>query len=224
VSSYLSLRHQRVACGIDFSTSWSSSRLSYFSWPTLCSFRNFICMLMIINLSQAAEGYTFRVYSKIDLSKIFEWYPANFWKLIPAKSRVLPISTRATYPALFLGNDFIPYKYKAKNLGVTFCYHLNWGDHFSTICAKSVGTLLGSGHWQMPLLLPFVCRFSQTAIVFILPLALLHWGNLVLVYSLLCSCRAVLTVELGIFFEEECLIIFPMSPTQCWIVVVEQAM
>jgi hypothetical protein len=38
--------------------------------------------------------------------------------------------------ALFLGDDddFIPYVFKAKNLGITFSYDLNWGDHVSTIC------------------------------------------------------------------------------------------
>jgi hypothetical protein len=45
--------------------------------------------------------------------------------------------------ALFLGDDFIPYVFKAKNLGVAFSYDLNWGDHVSTICRKVHGALAG---------------------------------------------------------------------------------
>jgi hypothetical protein len=48
-------------------------------------------------------------------------------------------------PALFLGVDFIPYVFKAKNLGVTFSYDLNWGDHVSTI-GRSMEPLLGRCH------------------------------------------------------------------------------
>jgi hypothetical protein len=44
-------------------------------------------------------------------------------------------------PALFLDDDFIPYQ--AKNLGVTFSYDLNWGDHVSTICHTVYGALAG---------------------------------------------------------------------------------
>jgi hypothetical protein len=46
-------------------------------------------------------------------------------------------------PALFVGDDFIPNVFKAKNLGVTFSYNLNWGDHVSTICRKVYGALAG---------------------------------------------------------------------------------
>jgi hypothetical protein len=44
---------------------------------------------------------------------------------------------------LSLGDDFIPYAFKAKNLGVTFSYDLNWGDHVCTICRKVNGALAG---------------------------------------------------------------------------------
>jgi hypothetical protein len=46
-----------------------------------------------------------------------------------------PLST------LFLGDDFIPYVLKVKNLGVNFSYVLNWGDHVSKICRKVYGAL-----------------------------------------------------------------------------------
>jgi hypothetical protein len=45
--------------------------------------------------------------------------------------------------ALFLGDDFISYDFKAKNLGVTFSYDLNWSDHVSTICRKVYRALAG---------------------------------------------------------------------------------
>jgi hypothetical protein len=45
--------------------------------------------------------------------------------------------------AVFIGDDFIPYFYKAKNLGVTFSYNLTRGDHVSTICRKVYGALAG---------------------------------------------------------------------------------
>jgi hypothetical protein len=57
-------------------------------------------------------------------------------------------------PALFLGDDFISYVFKAKNLGITFSYDRNWGDHVSTICHKEPS--LGLGDWQMSPLSPSV--------------------------------------------------------------------
>jgi hypothetical protein len=60
-----------------------------------------------------------------DPSKVFEWPLANSLKFNPSKSMVLPIYRNhllGPLPALFLCNDFIPYVFKAKNLGVTFSY------------------------------------------------------------------------------------------------------
>jgi hypothetical protein len=44
---------------------------------------------------------------------------------------------------LFLGDDVIPYVFKAKNLRITVSYDLNWGDHVGTICRKLCGALAG---------------------------------------------------------------------------------
>jgi hypothetical protein len=52
-----------------------------------------------------------------DLSKAFEWSLANSLKLNPSKSMVLPIYRNhllGPLPALFLGDDYIPYVFKAK--------------------------------------------------------------------------------------------------------------
>jgi hypothetical protein len=81
-----------------------------------------------------------------DLSKVFEWSLANSLKLNASKLMVPPIYRNhllGPLPALFLGDDFIPYVFKAKDLGVTFSYNLNWGDHVSTICRKVYGALAG---------------------------------------------------------------------------------
>jgi hypothetical protein len=64
-----------------------------------------------------------------DLPKVFEWSLANSLKLNSLKFMVLPIYRNHLFgplPALFLGDDFIPYVFKAKNLGVTFSYNFNW--------------------------------------------------------------------------------------------------
>jgi hypothetical protein len=66
---------------------------------------------------------------------------ANSLKLNLSKSMVLPIYRNHLLGPL--GDDFIPYVFKANNLGVTFSYDLNWGDHFSTICRKVYGALAG---------------------------------------------------------------------------------
>jgi hypothetical protein len=47
-------------------------------------------------------------------------------------------------PAFFLGEDFIPYIYETKDLGVIYNYHLSWDDHASTL-SKSMGRSLDSG-------------------------------------------------------------------------------
>jgi hypothetical protein len=63
-----------------------------------------------------------------DLSKVFEWFLANSLNLKSTKFMVLPIYRNhllSPHPALFLGDDFIPYVFKVKNLGVTFSYNLN---------------------------------------------------------------------------------------------------
>jgi hypothetical protein len=82
------------------------------------------------------------------LSKVFEWFFAYSLKLNPLKAMVLPINRNhllGPLPALFLADDFVPYVFKAKNLGVTFSYNLNWGDHDSTICRKVYGALAELG-------------------------------------------------------------------------------
>jgi hypothetical protein len=59
------------------------------------------------------------------ISRVFEWSLANSLKLNPSKSMVLPIYRNyllGSLPALFLVDDFIPYVFKAKTLGVTFSY------------------------------------------------------------------------------------------------------
>jgi hypothetical protein len=68
----------------------------------------------------------------------------GFLKLNPLKSMVLPIYRNyvlGPLPALVFGDDFIPCVFKAKNLGVTFSYDLNWGDHVSSIYRKVYGAL-----------------------------------------------------------------------------------
>jgi hypothetical protein len=88
-----------------------------------------------------------------DLSRVFEWALANSLKLNPSKSMVLPIYRNyllGPLPALFHGDYFISYVFKAKNLGVTFVYDLI--DH-----VRSMGPSLGLGDWQMSPLSPFVC-------------------------------------------------------------------
>jgi hypothetical protein len=64
------------------------------------------------------------------VSRVFKWCFANSLKLNPSKSmEVLIYRNHLLGPlmALFLGDDFIPYDFTAKNLGVTFSYDLNWG-------------------------------------------------------------------------------------------------
>jgi hypothetical protein len=54
-----------------------------------------------------------------DIRKIFEWSRANHLTLNPTKSMVLPIycgHLLDPLPPLFLGEDFIPCVYKAKNM------------------------------------------------------------------------------------------------------------
>jgi hypothetical protein len=52
-----------------------------------------------------------------DLCKVFEWSLANSLKLNFAKSMVLLIYRNHLFqPVLFLGDDFIPYVFKTKNL------------------------------------------------------------------------------------------------------------
>jgi hypothetical protein len=59
---------------------------------------------------------------------------------------VLPISRNyllGPLAAFFFGDDFIPYVFEAKNLGVTFSYDLDWGDHLNIICRKVYRALAG---------------------------------------------------------------------------------
>jgi hypothetical protein len=108
-----------------------------------------------------------------DLRRIIEWSRVSLLRLNPAKSMVLPIfrgHLLAPLPPRFLSDDFIPYVYKAKNLGVTFSYDLSWGDHVITVCRKFYGALAG---WLLPLflfvcdlLLPLLIHFSFTTIVY----------------------------------------------------------
>jgi hypothetical protein len=76
--------------------------------------------------------------------KVFEWSLANSLNLNPLKSMVLPVYRNhllGPLPALFLADDFIPYVFQAKILGVTLSYDLNWGDH--VISRKVYGALAG---------------------------------------------------------------------------------
>jgi hypothetical protein len=104
-----------------------------------------------------------------DLSKVFEWSLANSLELNPSKSMVLPIYRNyllGPFPALFLGDDFIPYVFKAKNLGVTFSYDLNWGDYVSTICRKVYGALAGLR--RLAAVTPFAVRMRLVVALVIL--------------------------------------------------------
>jgi hypothetical protein len=83
-----------------------------------------------------------------DMSRVFEWFLSNSLKLNPSKSMVLPIYRNhllGPLLAFFLYDEFIPYVFQAKNLGVPVSYNLNWGDrdHVSTICHKVYGALAG---------------------------------------------------------------------------------
>jgi hypothetical protein len=88
-----------------------------------------------------------------DLSSVFKWSLANSLKLNSSKYMVLPINRNhllGPLPSLFLGDDFIPYFFKAKNLGITFSYDLNWDDHMLVQSAvTSVKPSLSLGDWQM---------------------------------------------------------------------------
>jgi hypothetical protein len=68
--------------------------------------------------------------------------------------------------ALFLDDDFIPNVFKAKNLGVTFCFDLNWGDHVSTICRKVYGTVAGLR--RLAEFTPFAVRMQLVVLLVIL--------------------------------------------------------
>jgi hypothetical protein len=46
-------------------------------------------------------------------------------------------------PAIILGDDFIPYVYKSKNLGVNLNYDLSWSDHVTTVGRKVYVALAG---------------------------------------------------------------------------------
>jgi hypothetical protein len=100
--------------------------------------------------------------------RFFEWSLANSWKLNPSKSMVLPIyrnHSLGPFPALFVGDDFIPYVFKAKNLCVTCSYDLNWGDDVSTICRKVYGAL--EGLRRLADVTPFVVRMRLVVAFFI---------------------------------------------------------
>jgi hypothetical protein len=81
-----------------------------------------------------AEGYAVYSADESGLRKIFELCRAILLRMNPAKFMVLPIYKG--HATLFLGDDFIPYVYTAKNLSATFNYDLKCGDHVCTICRK----------------------------------------------------------------------------------------
>jgi hypothetical protein len=96
--------------------------------------------------------------------KVFEWSLAN-----SSKSMVLPIYRNhllGPLPAFFLGDDFIPYVFKANNLGVTFSYTFNWGDHVSTICPKFCGAFAGLR--RLADVIPFAIRMRFVVSIVIL--------------------------------------------------------
>jgi hypothetical protein len=104
-----------------------------------------------------------------DLSKVFEWSLPNSLKLNPLKSMVLPIYRNhllGPLPALFLSDDFTPYVFKVKNLGVTFSYDFNSGDHVSTICRKFYGALAGLR--RLADVTPFAVRI-RLVVVLVIP-------------------------------------------------------
>jgi hypothetical protein len=87
-----------------------------------------------------------QIYHSQPKEMLFEWSLANCLKLNPSKYMVLPLYRNhllGPLPALFLDDDFIPYVFKAKSLGVTFSYDLNWGDHVCTIYRKVYESLAG---------------------------------------------------------------------------------
>jgi hypothetical protein len=75
---------------------------------------------------------------------------------------------------LFLGDDFIPYVSKAKQIGVTFNYDQSSVEHASTVCLKVYGALAGLFADRMRLIVALVIPFSLTAIVYTLHLTLIH--------------------------------------------------
>jgi hypothetical protein len=113
-------------------------------------------------------------------------------------------------PALFLGDDFIPYVFKAKNLGVTFSYNLNWGDHVSTICRKVYEALAGLR--RLADVTPFAIRMRLVV-------------ALVIPFFIYCDCvyfaldsyslRKLTMHVSGMSIAEGFLTIFLMSPNVC---------
>jgi hypothetical protein len=95
---------------------------------------------MHASLSQPSKGNGFKVFS------IVEWFRAYIFKSNPAKSMVSPIYMNyllGPLPALFLGDNYIPYVFTRRKLYVIFDYDLNWGDHDSKTCQKVYEGLAG---------------------------------------------------------------------------------
>jgi hypothetical protein len=97
-----------------------------------------------------------------DLRRIFEWSRSNLLRLNPANPWAAdPIFNGhllGPLSPLFLGDDFIPYLYKAKNLGVPLIYDLSWGDHVSTVCRMVYGAF--AGFRRLTDVTPFAVRYA----------------------------------------------------------------
>jgi hypothetical protein len=108
-------------------------------------------------------------------------------------------------PALFLGDNFIPYVFRAKNLGVIFSYNLNWEDHVSTIFRKVYGALAGLR--RLADVTPFAVRM-RLVVALVIPF---------FIYSD-CVFFALDTYSLvsGLSIVEGFLTTLLMSPTQFW--------
>jgi hypothetical protein len=115
----------------------------------------------------------------------------------------------SSLPAHFLGDDFIPYVFKAKNLGVTFSYNLNWGDHVSTICCKVYGALAGLR--RLADVIPFAVRMRL-----VVALAIVSISHSILIRQENLRWRSMLVS--GMSIEEGFLNIFLMYPTRFWTV------
>jgi hypothetical protein len=106
--------------------------------------------------------------------------------------------------------------FKVNNLGVTFSYDLNWGDHVSTICRKVYEAFAGLRRLAdftpftacMRLVVLLVILFSFIAIVSISHSILIRYENL--------RWRSMFVS--GMSIVEDFLAIFLMSPTQFWAV------
>jgi hypothetical protein len=116
-------------------------------------------------------------------------------------------------PALFLDDDFIPYVFKAKNLGVNFSYNLNWGDHASKIFRKVYGALAGLR--RLADVTPFAVRMRL--VVLVIPFIYCDCVYFALDSYSLRKLTVAFNVS-GMSIAEGFLTIFLMSQTRIWAV------